>query len=54
MHKLAVEIDDKGQKNRDTHKEIESQEALEKGIDCNLLELILTKKIVMNMLNLVK
>ena len=36
-HKLATEVDEKGHKDRDKHKEIERQKAIEKELDCKFI-----------------
>ena len=33
-HRLAIEVDEKGHKDRDEHKEIEKQKVIEKELDC--------------------
>ena len=37
--KLAVEIDEKGREDRDEHKEIERQKAVEKELDCEFIRI---------------
>ena len=51
---LAVEIDEKGQTDRDLIFEEKRQKTLEKNLIVNLLELILVKKIMMQTMKLVK
>ena len=54
-HKLAIEVDEKGHKDREEHKEIERQKAIEKELDCEfLLELILMNKTLIWTFTLVK
>ena len=54
-HKLAIEIDEKGHKDRDKYKEIERENSIKKNIlTVNLLELILVKKILMCTFKLIK
>ena len=36
-HKLAIEIDEKGQKDRNKFKEIERQKAIRKEVDCKFI-----------------
>ena len=51
---LAVEIDEKGHTDRDLIFEEKRQKTLEKNLIVNLLELILVKKIMMQIMKLVK
>ena len=51
---LAVEIDEKGHTDRDLTFEQKRQEALEKNLTVHLLELILVKKILMQIMKLVE
>ena len=54
-HKLAIEIDEKGHKDRDKYKEIERENSIKKNmLTVNLLELILVKKILMCTFKLIK
>ena len=43
-HKIAMEIDENGHKNRDVYKEIERQKAAKKELDCNFVRIIHDKK----------
>ena len=43
-HKLAVEIDEKGHKNRNINDEIQRQNALEKNLGCEFIRINLDKK----------
>ena len=45
-YKLAIEVDELGNTNRNINNEIERQKALEKELNVYLLELILMKKIL--------
>ena len=45
-HKLEIEVDEKGHKNRDENKEIEKKKQQKKNLFVNLLELTLTKRIL--------
>ena len=45
-YKLAIEVDKLGHTDRNINNEIERQKALEKELNCILLELILMKKIL--------
>ena len=38
-HKLAIEVDEKGQKDRDMYKEIERQKAIEKELDSEFIRI---------------
>ena len=38
-HQLAIEVDEKGYKGRDEHKEIEKQKAIAKKLDCRFLRI---------------
>ena len=38
-HKLAIEVDEKGYKDRDQQKEIERQKAIEKELDCKFIRI---------------
>ena len=38
-HKLAIEVDDKGHRDRDLEAEIERQKALEKELDCKFIRI---------------
>ena len=53
-YSLAVEIDEKGHTDRYLIFEEKRQEALEKKLNCTLLELILVEKILMQAMKLVK
>ena len=43
-HKLAIEIDEKGLKDKDEHEEIERQKATEKELGCEFIRIILDEK----------
>ena len=43
-HKLAIEIDEKGHKDRDIELEIERQKALEKELKCKFIRINLDKE----------
>ena len=53
-HKLAIEVDEKGQKGRDNHKEIERENTIKNILIVNLLELNFMKSILTCMMKLVK
>lgn len=53
-HKLELEVDEKGHKNRDENKEIEKKKQQKKNLFVNLLELTLTKRILIWVLISVK
>ena len=53
-HKLALEVDEKGHTDRYKGKETERQETIEKNLVIHLLELMLIKRIMMSIVNLVK
>ena len=53
-YSLAVEIDEKGHIDRDLKFGEKRQEALEKNLTVNLLELILVEKIMMQTMKLVE
>ena len=43
-HKLAIEVNKKGDKDRDKPKEIERQKAIEKELDCEFIRINLHEK----------
>ena len=53
-HKLAIEVDEKGHKGRDNHKEIERENTIKNILIVNLLELNFMKSILTCMMKLVK
>ena len=38
-HKISIEVDEKEHKDRDENKEIESQKAIEKELDCEFIRI---------------
>ena len=53
-HRLAIDIDENGHKDRNIDYEIKRQKAIENELIVNFLELILTENIMMSMLNFIK